>query len=121
MRLKILGAAAFVFLSFGSPAYSQTTGFIYNNGTYTTLSDPLAVGPTSAYGINDAGQVVGSYFDATSVHGYIYSNGNYTTLSFPGSTSTTLYGINNSGQIVGNYLPGGGSGVMQGFLYSNGT
>ena len=56
-----------------SPAYSQSTGFIYNNGTYTTLSDPLAIGPTSAYGINDAGTVVGSYFNSTSEQGFRFT------------------------------------------------
>jgi len=30
--------------------------------TYTTLKDPLALGETSANSINDAGQLVGSYY-----------------------------------------------------------
>jgi hypothetical protein len=33
--------------------------------TYTTLDDPLASAFTSANGINDIGQIVGSYGDAT--------------------------------------------------------
>jgi probable HAF family extracellular repeat protein len=87
------------------PARSQTTGFLYSNGTYTTLRDPLAVGPTtSAYGINDAGQVVGTYFDATSGHGFIYSNGTYATFDFPGAFDTVLNGINDAGQIAGDWV-----------------
>jgi probable HAF family extracellular repeat protein len=103
-----------------SPAYSQTQGFLYDNGTYTTLNDPLATGPTSAYGINDAGQIVGSYSDNSGVHGFVYSNGTYTTLNDPlNPNNTVLSGINNAGQIIGNY--GNANGVMQGFLYRNGT
>ena len=34
-------------------------GFLYNSGTYTTINDPLGTKGTQAYGINDAGQIVG--------------------------------------------------------------
>jgi uncharacterized membrane protein len=62
MRSKLLGVSvALAFFGVIAPAYSQTQGFLYDNGTYTTLNDPLATGATSAYGINDAGQIVGSY------------------------------------------------------------
>jgi probable HAF family extracellular repeat protein len=103
-----------------SPAYSQTQGFLYSNGTYTTLNNPLATRETSAYGINDAGQIVGSYFDDGGIHGFVYSNGSYTTLNNPlNPNNTVLTGISNAGQIIGNY--GNANGIMQGFLYSNGT
>ena len=36
---ETVGRAALTLLGAASPAHSQTTGFIYNNGTYTTLSD----------------------------------------------------------------------------------
>jgi hypothetical protein len=38
-------------LAFASPAYSQSQGFLYSGGIYTTLNDPLATRETSAYGI----------------------------------------------------------------------
>jgi probable HAF family extracellular repeat protein len=86
----------------------------------TTLNNPLATGTTSAYGINDAGQIVGSYVDGTGIHGFVYSNGSYSTINNPlNPNNTVLYGINNAGQVVGQY--GGANGIMQGFLYSNGT
>jgi probable HAF family extracellular repeat protein len=113
-----------------SPAHSQTTelagqGFLYSNGTYTTLHDPLATGLTYAYGISDAGQIVGSYSDSSGQHGFVYSNGTYTTLNDPlNPNSTVLRGINSAGQIVGyvsNIPTDLGGTTTQGFLYSKGT
>ena len=67
---------------------------------------------TSASGINDAGQVVGSYVTgdlATSdwmLHGFLYSNGVYSTLDYPGAISTGIAGINNLGEMIGSYSTG---------------
>jgi probable HAF family extracellular repeat protein len=60
-------------------------GFLYNpNGaTWTTLDDPLATNGTIAYGINDAGQIVGTYNTSTGTHSFIYSGGIYTTIDDP--------------------------------------
>src|SRR5262249_13894425 len=58
-------------------------GFLYSNGTYTTLDDPSATGGTYASAINDSGQIVGSYSDATGGHGFLYSNGTWITLDDP--------------------------------------
>jgi len=76
-----LGVAFAALCGVVSPAYSQTQGFLYDigTGTYTTLNDPLstgAPGTTQAYGINDLGQIVGSYQDSNNnTHGFVYSNG----------------------------------------------
>ena len=79
--------------------------------TYTTIDDPL--GTSVAFGINDAGQVVGGYSDATNhEHGFLYSGGTFTTLAL--SADTLAYGINAAGQIVGTYLDANGR--NQGFL-----
>jgi probable HAF family extracellular repeat protein len=55
-------------------AYSDSSfhrhGFLYSNGTYTTLDVPLASQGTFASGINDAGQIIGQYQDATGSHGF---------------------------------------------------
>ena len=57
-------------------------GFLYNPSgifnTYTTLDDPLATNGTFASGINDMGQIVGTYFTNTGVHSLLYSGGIYT-------------------------------------------
>lgn len=88
--------------------------------TYTTLDDPLGVGPygTVFYGINDAGQIVGDYWDGSVAHGFLYSGGTYTTLSDPLGTTTYAFGVNNLGQVVGKYFDGSGAHI---FIYSSGT
>ncbi|HEY7242627.1 MAG TPA: Ig-like domain-containing protein [Xanthobacteraceae bacterium] len=107
-------------------------GFLYSNGTYTSITDPSArttpgfqTFGTYAHSINDSGQIVGYYVDATTneVRGFLYSggtNGTYTTLEDPlaDGGNTVPRGINDLGQIVGYYYSGGG---WKGFLYSGGT
>src|SRR5215831_10592061 len=63
------------------PGKLFANGFLYSNGTYTTIDDPLATVNDSAYGINDAGQIVGTYDG----HGFLYNpnSGTYTTLELP--------------------------------------
>jgi probable HAF family extracellular repeat protein len=92
-------------------------GFLYGNGTWTTLNYPSG-NATGAQGINDLGQIVG-YYDANSAaHGFLYSNGTWTTLNYPSGNATDAQGINDLGQIVGYY---GANGAAHGFLYSNGA
>jgi probable HAF family extracellular repeat protein len=102
---------------------SQEYGFVYNDGIYTTLNDPLAIRATVAYGINASGQIVGYYNDnLLHNHGFVYSNGTYTTLDDPlsnGGTGTVASGINASGEIVGSYTTSAGG--TYGFVYSSGT
>jgi probable HAF family extracellular repeat protein len=86
---------------------SVAHGFLYSGGTFTTLDDPLATGGTYLTGINDTGQIVGSYIGATGQHGFLYDNGTFTTLDNPLGV-TEIAGINDSGQIVGNYLDSAG-------------
>lgn len=99
-------------------------GFVYtlSNG-YTILDDPAAgtSGFTNAFGINDAGQVVGCFGDGTSTSAFIYNSntGKYTTLVDPNATLETIaYGINKTGQIVGEFYDGLS---YHGFLYFNGN
>ena len=47
-------------------------GFINTGGTFTTLDVPGA-GFTEAFGINNAGQVVGLFADSSGVHGFVAS------------------------------------------------
>src|SRR5207302_4664 len=84
---------------------------------YATLDFPGSTA-TLALGINDHGQIVGSYVAAGgTTHGFLLSDGSYTTLDYPGATATEARGINKSGQIVGRYFAGG---TYHGFLLSNG-
>src|SRR5438132_14284405 len=89
--------------------------------TYTTLDDPLAlaIGSTSAQGINASGQIVGFYRNAGAFHCFAYSGGTYTTLDVPSATNGTLAnGIDASGQIVGAYTDSTNN--QHGFLLSGG-
>jgi probable HAF family extracellular repeat protein len=94
--------------------------------TYTTLNDPLAgpTGGTGAYGINDAGQIVGSYTRGTPSYSggsFLYNpeDGTYTALNdpwaYPGGY-TFACGINDAGQISGYYFDTAQN--RHGFLYN---
>jgi probable HAF family extracellular repeat protein len=78
-------------------------GFLYSGGTVTVIDYPGSLN-TMLAGINDAGQIVGTFFDASlSEHGFLYSGGAFTQIDFPGQSSTFLGGINNAGTIIGAY------------------
>lgn len=71
--------------------------------SFTTIQVPGAR-RTSASGINDDGDMVGSYEDSTGVsHGYVLRRGIFTTIDFPGATFTEARGIGGGGEIVGTY------------------
>jgi hypothetical protein len=56
-------------------------------------------------GVNDLGQIVGSYHDGSGFHGFVLKQGTFTALNVPfaGETETQAYGINLLGEIVGHY------------------
>jgi probable HAF family extracellular repeat protein len=86
---------------------------------YTTLDVPGGFN-TQPFGINDTGQIVGSYGSTPgsfSSHGFLLSGGNYKTLDVPGAAYTVANGINNAGQIVGGYS--GGSFLLSGGSYTS--
>jgi hypothetical protein len=98
---------------------------------------------TTAFGINPAGEIVGTYTDAVGgQHGFLLSGGHFTTIDVPGSLvgatgtlPTLARGINPTGEIVGSftapvssapatspaYCPAATSTYcIKGFLYSRG-
>jgi hypothetical protein len=98
---------------------SNNQGYLYENGTYTAIDYPGS-DSTVAFGINDAGVIVGDYQVSGQQHGFVYNNGVYTTLDYPGAVSTGLSGINNSGAIVG-YFCTSPCQSSHGFLYNEST
>ena len=50
---------------------SPLQGFIYDGSTYTVINDPNATNGTVVNGINDLGQLVGSYSNSTGTHGFL--------------------------------------------------
>src|SRR4029079_16275045 len=94
---------------------SGTHGFVFNSGAYSAIDVPGARW-TVAYGINNAGQIVGGFGSsdaATGRHGFLLSGGSFSTFDVPGSTDTIARGVNNRGQIVGVYV--GPDGLQHGF------
>src|SRR5262245_47220022 len=86
---------------------------------FNTFDEPLASTGTFAFGINDFGQIVGTYAANGVTHGFLLSTGTYITLDDPATTQgTQAFGINDVGQIVGVYFD---SKVTEhGFLLSGG-
>jgi hypothetical protein len=84
-----------------------------------TLSLPFT-GVTSTYaiGVNDSGEIVGVYSDASGTHGFVDKGGVFTSINVPGASSTVADGINAAGVISGIYTNSSGSAV---FLDSGGT
>lgn len=84
--------------------------FLWTAGTMTNLGVPGGGLVSSAFGINDGGQVVGSfgypgYFGA----GFSYFDGVLTQITDASTGGSNAQAINASGQIVGSYPIGGGS------------
>ena len=84
-------------------ALATSFSFVDEGGTIVTI-DPFSSTFSQALGVNDMGEIVGSYVGADgNTHGYIDNNGVFTSFDPPGSASTTINGINDKGDIVGFY------------------
>ncbi len=58
-------------MGFYLDANNDDHGFLYRGGSYFSVDVPGAL-RTDAYGVNDSGQIVGSYVDANFIgHGFI--------------------------------------------------
>jgi len=86
--------------------------FLYSNGTMGNLLGTLGGVENQAYGINNAGQVVGT----ASRHAFVYSNNTITDLVTLGANQAL--DINDTGQVAGESFTTNAHYV---FLYSNGT
>jgi probable HAF family extracellular repeat protein len=89
--------------------------------TFPQIEVPDAMS-TLALGINDRGQIVGTFRDAEGVlRGFLLDQGVFTPINVdvPGATRTEPTGINNRGQIVGNFTDA--KGVRRGFLLDQGV
>ena len=84
------------------------TGFLDTASGLYPIQDPLGTNGTVVQGVNNAGQVVGYYLDASNrAHGFLYTggpaNGTYTTIDV-GAHGTFVTGINDKGEMVGYFL-----------------
>ena len=114
--LVAIGVLMGIFLLLGAPASAEYT---FTTIDFTTRFEKL---PTTAYGINDSGDIVGSYSDdENGFHGFLDAGGSFTTVDYPEEYYETLgaYGINGSGDIVGSFYDIE-FGLYYAFLYSGG-
>jgi probable HAF family extracellular repeat protein len=97
---------------------SQVDAFLkLRSGRFITLAFPGA-SMTQAFGVNDSGEVVGSYTTGSGnsavTHGFVWRGGTFATVDIPGASSTTINGINDENDLVGFYTDAKGN--TDGFL-----
>jgi len=94
--------------------------FLYNNGQIQNLAQTLpTLRDSDGQGINDAGQIVGSF--GVGIHSFLYSSGQVSDLGTLGGSFTfgnSAYAINNAGQVTGYSYTS--TIHPHAFLYSNG-
>jgi probable HAF family extracellular repeat protein len=102
---------------------NQDRAFLYTNGTLTQLPVPTGGGfsDTYAYGLNDAGKVVGEAYTALSplAHGFIYNGTTSTEIGNLGGGSSTPLAINKNDRVVG--YSTSVDGYDRAFVYTSGT
>jgi probable HAF family extracellular repeat protein len=88
-------------------------GFFFDRGT---LSPPLTypgAGATYALGINDRGEIAGTYYAAAQSRGFLFKAGRFHAPNLPSAQQTAFQAINNSGQVAGITVdPQGTHGVL---------
>jgi probable HAF family extracellular repeat protein len=108
---------------FGEIVGSSQGAFLISGGTRTTLPDLSSYGGggfSSASGINDHHQIVGSSDNESGYsHAVLWSNGTITDLGTLGGTQSAAYAINNMGQVTG--WAHTATEATDVFLWSNGT
>jgi len=94
--------------------------FSYFKGKFVNIAFPGSIS-TLAQGINDKGQIVGTYFDSSDVeHGFLLSGKKYTSLDVTGGyTNSDAWAINSSGLITIFALNSGGT--HDSFLFNGKT
>lgn len=110
-RLWSFGILALSALALVQPVRAQ-------DREYTNIA-PQGARASTAFGINPAGDIVGSFVDQSSVtHGFLLTKkGEFTVIDFPGARGTIARGIGPDGDIVGSYtLPGDPGVAARGFL-----
>lgn len=97
-------------------SFNSTTSSVTDIGLLIAAS-----GNSEAYGINDAGQVAGAYFNAANTlqRAFLYGTSGVTDLGTLGGLQSVALGINGSGKAVGWSLTA--ANATHGFIYSGGT
>ena len=114
----LLALCAATLMALGAPLVGRAQPA---SSQYTILEAPGAVYGTYVSGINNRGQIAGSYtaidFNA---YPFVYDKGVYATFDNPlDGLSSSPFAINDQGQVVGQYLDS--TGDQHGFLYDKGV
>lgn len=100
-----------------SPGELFEHAFLLNHGSYATIDPPAHGQIVFATGVNNSGQIVGSFTGSNDVyHGFEYAGGQFRRIDVSGLASTETFGINNAGEIVGGYITAKG---RHAFLLAN--
>lgn len=84
---------------------------------FKTLDVPGA-SQTWIYGINQSGEIVGTYTDGSGTHGFTYRGGWFSNIAHPSAPNATVArAIDDAGEVVGSF----NNGNNQGFLLSGGV
>jgi len=94
------------------------SGFMDSSGQTHLINAPGSAS-TTTYGISDALEVVGDFWDGSHTHGFSFNQVSYSTIDFPGSNETICQGVNTLGDVVGFYVDA--SNVQHGFLFTGGA
>ena len=84
----------------------RNEGYVIDRGAFMPFTVPGSTG-TWAWDVSPAGDIVGTYSDATTVHGFMRAGEEYITIDAPGAASTRAYGVNGRGDIVGAFVADG--------------
>ncbi len=84
----------------------RSAGYVIDDGKFKPLVVPGSTA-TSAWDVNPAGDVVGTYRDSIGVHGFILTAAGFFSLNVPTAAMTRVFGINTNGAVVGSFDAGG--------------
>ena len=96
----------------GKFPFAQVVHRERRNGLFLTFDVPFpGTRSTALIGINNVGQIIGSYFDNNisaqfpngHPHAFLYDDEGFASIDFPGAISTSVSAMNDSGTIVGFY------------------
>ncbi|MEO8631185.1 MAG: PEP-CTERM sorting domain-containing protein [Betaproteobacteria bacterium] len=100
------------------PVRGGTFAFRYLAGTFAVINAPGAFG-VDTIGINNAGHMVGTFYDGKTSRGFLDVEGKFSAIDVPGASATSPTGINSAGQIVGTFTDS--HSINHGFLYADGV
>lgn len=80
----------------------RSAAYVIDDGTFEPLVVPGS-SATSAWDVNPAGEVVGSYRDSVGVHGFILTADGFVSVNVPRAAMTRVFGINSKGAVVGSF------------------